>query len=99
MCINQKPQFCIPCVTHTYTHTHTHIHTHTHSRLTSLLQSSSGTVFHGGETDDATRYIAPTLLSDVTPDDVIMKDEIFGPLLPFVTVEDVDQAIEFVNGR
>ena len=53
----------------------------------------------GGETDEESRYIAPTLIEDVSPDDKIMQEEIFGPLLPFITVENVDKAIEFVNDR
>ena len=63
------------------------------------MKSTSGKVAFGGQTDDESRYIAPTLLTDVSPDDKIMQEEIFGPLLPFVTVENVDKAIEFVNER
>ena len=54
---------------------------------------------YGGERDKETRYIAPTLITDVSPDDQVMQEEIFGPLLPFVTVENMDEAIEFVNDR
>ena len=53
----------------------------------------------GGETDEESRYIAPTLIEDVSTDDKIMQEEIFGPLLPFVTVENMDKAVEFVNER
>ena len=63
------------------------------------MNSTSGTVASGGETDEESRYIAPTLIKDVSPDDKIMQEEIFGPLLPFVTVENMDKAIEFVNDR
>jgi len=63
------------------------------------MKSTSGKVAFGGQTDDESRYIAPTLLTDVSPDDKIMQEEIFGPILPFVTVENVDKAIEFVNER
>ena len=55
------------------------------------MKSTSGKVAFGGQTDDESRYIAPTLLTDVSPDDKIMQEEIFGPLLPFVTVENVDK--------
>ena len=88
--------------THThahYTHTHTHTHTHTQRRVVNLMNSTSGRVACGGETDEESRYIAPTLIEDVSPDDKIMQEEIFGPLLPFITVENVDKAIEFVNDR
>jgi len=63
------------------------------------MKSTSGKVAYGGQIDDESRYIAPTLLTDVSPDDKIMQEEIFGPLLPFVTMENVDKAIEFVNER
>ena len=53
----------------------------------------------GGDTDDDECYISPTLLTNVTGEDDIMKEEIFGPILPFVTVDSVDKAIEFVNSR
>ncbi|MCZ7525430.1 MAG: aldehyde dehydrogenase family protein [Acidimicrobiia bacterium] len=66
-------------------------------RLTTLL--GSGTVAFGGETDAAERYIAPTVLRDVKPEDPVMQEEIFGPILPVLTVPDVDAAIHFVNER
>ena len=53
----------------------------------------------GGESDPNERYIAPTILHDVKADDKIMKEEIFGPLLPFVTVKDHNEAIQFINSR
>jgi len=51
------------------------------------------------DTDASSRYIAPTVLTDVDPGAPIMREEIFGPLLPVIAVDDVDQAITFVNGR
>jgi aldehyde dehydrogenase (NAD+) len=68
-----------------------------HARLTKLLDS--GKVAHGGQTDVATRYLAPTVLRDVAPDAPVMADEIFGPILPVLKVKSVDEAIDFVNAR
>jgi aldehyde dehydrogenase (NAD+) len=48
---------------------------------------------HGGEHDAAERYIAPTLLTDVTLDDPVMADEIFGPILPMLRIGSLDEAI------
>ena len=45
------------------------------------------------------RYLAPTVLAGVKPDAAVMDDEIFGPILPVLTVGDVDEAIRFVNDR
>jgi aldehyde dehydrogenase (NAD+) len=60
-------------------------------RLSALL--NNGTTVIGGETDASQCYIAPTVLSEITWDDPIMKDEIFGPILPVLTFSDVDDAI------
>jgi acyl-CoA reductase-like NAD-dependent aldehyde dehydrogenase len=66
-------------------------------RLAAFL--TSGKVVAGGETDRAERYIAPTVLVDVTPDTPIMQDEVFGPILPILDVTSVQQVIDWVNGH
>ena len=57
------------------------------------------TVVVGGETDRDQRFIAPTVLCDVPIDSAIMKEEIFGPLMPIVTYKHLDEAIDFINKR
>ena len=59
--------------------------------------SHSGTVAIGGQTDADTRYIAPTVLTGITRDDPVMGEEIFGPVLPVIAVDSLDEAIAFVN--
>ena len=49
--------------------------------------------------DQKQRYIPPTLLADVPADARIMQEEIFGPVLPILGVDDVDEAVNFVNSR
>lgn len=66
-------------------------------RLTGLLDE--GRVVTGGAHDRATRYLAPTVLADVSPDAPVMREEIFGPILPVIGVPDLDAAIAFVNER
>lgn len=66
-------------------------------RLSSLLDS--GRTVTGGDSDRATKYIAPTVLADVDPKSPVMQEEIFGPILPIVTVADLDEAIGFINDR
>lgn len=66
-------------------------------RLETLLEGQN--FFIGGETDVDDLYIAPSVIRDVTPDNVLMQDEIFGPVLPILTVPDLDAAIEFSNTR
>ena len=60
---------------------------------------SEGRVLAGGRVDAADRYIEPTLLGDVSLDSAVMTTEIFGPVLPVVTIKSVDEAIAFVNDR
>ena len=67
------------------------------SRLKAML--TSGKVAIGGQTDEQQRYIAPTVLVDVTASDSVMQEEIFGPILPMLTVGSIDEAISFVNAR
>ncbi len=66
-------------------------------RLASFLDN--GTVAIGGQTDAAARYIAPTVLDNITWDDAVMQDEIFGPILPVLAYDQLDQAIAQVNDR
>ncbi|TFY58851.1 hypothetical protein EVJ58_g6157 [Rhodofomes roseus] len=66
-------------------------------RLKQLLNDTKGEIVFGGEVDMPAKYIAPTLIRDVTRDDALMSEEIFGPLLPVVPVKDVEEAISIVN--
>ena len=47
----------------------------------------------GGESDEATRYFSPTVLCDVTPSMSIMREEIFGPVLPVLTYDSLDEVL------
>ena len=53
----------------------------------------------GGKNDIADRYVSPTVLKDVTDQMDIMQSEIFGPILPIVTCENLNQAIKIVQSR
>ena len=66
-------------------------------RLEKLL--CSGTVAVGGQADPDERYIAPTVLTDVGLDEPVMDEEIFGPILPVLAVDSIEDAIAVVNGR
>ena len=68
-------------------------------RLTSSLAATKGTVALGGGSDAASLRLQPTVVVDPDPDEPLMKDEIFGPILPVVTVQSIDDAIKFVNSR
>ncbi len=56
-------------------------------------------VVWGGESDPASRKIAPTLMDGVTWEDAVMGEEIFGPVLPILTFRDVREVVETVNAQ
>ena len=64
-------------------------------RLEKLLDD--GTVAFGADRDADARYIAPTVLTGISRDDAVMGEEIFGPILPVIAVDSLDEAIAFVN--
>ncbi|XP_067632513.1 aldehyde dehydrogenase, dimeric NADP-preferring isoform X2 [Eurosta solidaginis] len=66
-------------------------------RLIGLMKS--GKIAVGGNYDASERFIEPTILTDVKADDPVMQEEIFGPILPIVTVENAYDAIKFINSR
>jgi aldehyde dehydrogenase (NAD+) len=69
-------------------------------RLAGLLDQGGFTeVVVGGEVDPDDRYIAPTVLRGVDPSAPVMQEEIFGPILPVIAVDSLDEAIRFVNER
>lgn len=75
-----------------------------YDRLMSLMPkpddlSSAAHIVCGGYGDRTSRHIAPTVLTHVSPDAPVMQEEIFGPILPILTVADADAAIAFINDR
>jgi aldehyde dehydrogenase (NAD+) len=68
-------------------------------RLVASLAATKGKVAVGGGSDAAAMKIQPTVVVDPDLDEPLMRDEIFGPILPIVTVKSLDEAIDFVNSR
>lgn len=66
-------------------------------RLLSLIDSSNCVI--GGGHDAGARYIAPTVLHPASAEDTAMQEEIFGPILPILPVQDADAAIAFIRAR
>lgn len=67
------------------------------NRLTELLKS--GKIIYGGTVNPEEKFISPTIIADVDPEDKIMKEEIFGPVLPVISFSELNKAIEFVSDR
>lgn len=69
-------------------------------RLVAILNNrSSGNIAIGGQTDRETRYISPTVISDVRFDDYLMDNEIFGPLLPLITYSDIEETMGLISKK
>jgi aldehyde dehydrogenase (NAD+) len=67
------------------------------TRIVSYLDGQE--VIHGGKYDVANKYIEPTIVLNPAHDSLLMQEEIFGPILPIVTVKNISQSIPFVNER
>ena len=57
----------------------------------------SGDILFGGEVDDKTRFIAPTLIDHVDLNSTLMQEEIFGPLLPIISFTNIKEVINFIQ--
>lgn len=66
-------------------------------RVSALIDPKK--VVFGGHTDPHTLQIEPTVLDNVTPDDAVMQEEIFGPIMPILTFRTIAEAEEFVTSR
>ena len=71
-------------------------------RLTGLIDDAvkrGGEIVFGGQSEAAERYIAPTVIRNVSPDAAIMQEEIFGPILPVLTYSHLDDALRIINAK
>lgn len=64
-------------------------------KLVSFL--SEGKIFYGGKHEQSTLYIQPTILTDISLEDAVMKEEIFGPILPVLSFSSMDEAVKIVQ--
>ena len=65
------------------------------NRLSEFLKQ--GRIVIGGTTDTSSRYISPTLITDIGFDSLIMQEEIFGPILPIISYKELDEAISKIK--
>ncbi|WCJ43534.1 Aldehyde dehydrogenase family 3 member F1 [Euphorbia peplus] len=70
-------------------------------RLCNLIKdpSVSASIVHGGSIDEEQMFIEPTILLNPPLDSQLMTEEIFGPLLPIITVNNIEESIGFINKR
>lgn len=70
-------------------------------RLAGIIQKDQEHIVFGGQADVANKYISPTILDiprESMADTSVMQEEIFGPLLPVISVDSLDDAIDVVRG-
>lgn len=67
------------------------------NRLNNILQHDKDKIVVGGEVDFEQRYISPTILRDVNSDDMVMNDEIFGPILPVIKYKDLKDLKYYIS--
>ncbi len=78
------------------------VNAHHFARLAALLedaQARGATVAQGGSFDERQCYIEPTILTDVPAGAAILEEEIFGPLLPVLTFQELAETAAYVNAR
>lgn len=72
------------------------------SRLSDMLrdaESKGATVETGGQLDFSQRFFEPVVLSNVSHASRVMEEEIFGPILPILTYQSLDEIIQYINAR
>ena len=66
-------------------------------RLKTLM--NEGDIYCGGEVDEQNKYIAPTIIDNIKPDSLIMQDEVFGPILPVMTFDDIAEVFDYLDSK
>lgn len=68
-----------------------------YDRILSLIDKSK--VIHGGYSNDDELRICPTVLDNVSEEDAVMQEEIFGPIMPILTYKNINEAKAFIKNR
>lgn len=68
-----------------------------YERLLALLDQKK--IIFGGESDEKDLYLSPTIMDDIDWNDKVMQEEIFGPILPIIEYENLEEAIKQVKSR
>ncbi|KAF6042417.1 Aldehyde dehydrogenase family protein [Candida parapsilosis] len=68
------------------------IHDRAFNRMVKIIKETKGSIVTGGEYDAQTKYVAPTIIDDVSWSDASMEGEIFGPILPILTYSNINEA-------
>jgi aldehyde dehydrogenase (NAD+) len=70
------------------------------NRLKGMLDDKqAGKIVCGGRVNASTRYIEPTVITDVNLESKVMQEEIFGPLMPIIKIKSIDEGIALVRSN
>jgi len=69
------------------------------NRLKKVIETAGGEKVIGGELNEEDRFIPPTVILNPDENSSVLRDEIFGPILPIVPIKSIDEAIRYVNDR
>lgn len=69
------------------------------NRLNDLLQDHKSNIIFGGHSDESDLFIEPTILDNIQTSDLVMQEEIFGPLLPIISYDQFDEVFEIIQSR
>eukprot|EP01111_Echinosteliopsis_oligospora_P004668 TRINITY_DN1770_c0_g1_i1.p1 TRINITY_DN1770_c0_g1~~TRINITY_DN1770_c0_g1_i1.p1 ORF type:complete len:485 (-),score=147.62 TRINITY_DN1770_c0_g1_i1:8-1462(-) len=67
--------------------------------INAAREENSESIIVGGDVDEEKLFISPTVIYPASADSAVMKEEIFGPILPIIEVKGVQEAIDFINDR
>lgn len=67
-------------------------------RIKSMIDSTKGKILLGGTMDEKERFIEPTLVQVDSPDDALLVQESFGPIIPILPVDSAEEAVQIANG-
>ena len=68
-------------------------------RIENLIKTAGGKIICGGDVNLEHRYVSPTIIVEPNKDAPIMKEEIFGPVLPVFAYEDFSEVINMINSK
>lgn len=60
-------------------------------------KSKKASIIAGGQSDKASKYIAPTIITELDDDTSLLNEEIFGPILPIITYKTIDEAVDYIK--
>lgn len=68
-------------------------------RVADLLKNTGGEIVFGGDVDVKQKYIQPTIVRNPKDSSALMQEEIFGPVLPILEFEDINEVIKLINSK